>query len=270
MPLHVKIKVGLLVAAGLGLLAFFVVMIVLAPWPWPVLFAALAAAEVAGTLAALELYVPQVRILTPSAWRGRSGGAAVALTFDDGPDGRVTEKILDALSSKKVHATFFVLGSRVEGNEAILRRMAEEGHEIGNHGFSHRKMHCMSERAVREEIEKTERLVEAAAGVRTRLLRTPHGFVSPAVGRAAGGGGYRIVAWSRGVWDTDEGVTAEVIAGRVLGNLKDGDILLLHDAHGDDTKRLQQATAEALPLIIEGARVRGLRFVPVGELIGES
>jgi len=270
MPLHVKIKVALLVLLCLGLLSFFVVMVGLTPWPWRVLFAALAAAEIVGILAALEFYVPQVTILTPSSWRGRSGGGRAALTFDDGPGGEVTEKILDVLSSLDVHATFFVLGERVEGNEAILRRMADEGHEIGNHGFSHRKMHFMPESAVKKEIEKAERLIERASGVRTLLLRTPHGFVSPAVWRAAGSRGYRIVAWSRGVWDTDEGVTAEEIAVRALKNIRDGDILLLHDAHGDDTKRLQQATVEALPMIIEGARIRGLAFVPVGELISES
>jgi peptidoglycan/xylan/chitin deacetylase (PgdA/CDA1 family) len=270
MPLHVKIKAGLLVFLGLGLLSFLVAVTVLAPWPWRVLSAALAAAEVAGILAALELYVPQVTILTPSVWRGRSGGDRVALTFDDGPGGRVTEQILDVLSARGVHATFFVLGMRVEGNEGILRRMADEGHEIGNHGLSHRKMHRMPVSAVLREIEETERLVERVSGVRTHLLRTPHGFVSPAVGRAAGSRGYRIVAWSRGVWDTDEGVTADVIAARALKNIKDGDILLLHDAHGDDTKRQQLTTAEALPLIIEGARARGLRFVTAGEIVRES
>jgi peptidoglycan/xylan/chitin deacetylase (PgdA/CDA1 family) len=270
MPLHVKIKICLLVTLCLGLLSLFLAMIFLLPWPWTVLFGALAAAQAAGILAALELYVPQVTILTPSAWRGRSGGGRVALTFDDGPGGSVTAKILDVLSSLDVRATFFVLGGRIEGNEAILRRMAREGHELGNHGFSHGKMHFMSERAAKDEIERTGRLIEAAAGVRPRLLRTPHGFVSPAVGRAAGSLGYRIVAWSRGVWDTDEGVTGRMIAARALKNLADGDILLLHDAHGDDTKRLQSATAEALPLIIEGARARGLRFVPVGEIMSES
>ncbi|MFH1434612.1 MAG: polysaccharide deacetylase family protein [Pseudomonadota bacterium] len=268
MPLHVKIKVGFLIAVLACTAAFFAVMAASSQALWlRAVFAALLLLEALGMLAALELYVPQVNIITKSFRRGDRGSGMVALSFDDGPAGPGTVEILGVLAAHGVKATFFILGQYIDGNEKILEQMAGQGHETGNHGYSHRKMHFMPGKRIEEEIRKTEELIVRASGKKPVLLRTPHGFVSPAVGSAARRLGYRIAAWTTGVWDTDKGVTPEQIAARALENLKAGDILLLHDGHGDDRNRIQSATAAALPMIIEGIKSKNMRTVPVGELL---
>ena len=268
MPLHVKIKVGFLVAVLACVAAFFAVMAVFNSGLWiRAAFTALLIVEILGILAALELYVPQVTIITKSFWHGDRGSGMVALSFDDGPAGANTGEILRVLAEHNVKATFFILGQYIDGNEKILEQMAGQGHELANHGFSHRKMHFMAEKKIEDEISKTEGLIVRASGKKPVLLRTPHGFVGPAVGSAARRLGYSIAAWTKGVWDTDKGVTPGRIAERALENIKAGDILLLHDGHGDDRNRVQSATAEALPLIIEGIQSKSMRVVPVRELM---
>ena len=268
MPLHVKIKVGFLVAGLACMAAFLTVMAVFSPEIWlRILFAALLLLETLGILAALELYVPQVNIITKSFRRGDRGSGMVALSFDDGPAGANTEEILRVLAAHNVKATFFILGEYIQGNESVLLKMARENHEIGNHGYSHEKMHFMSRRKVEREIETTQSLIKKITAKRPFLLRTPHGFVSPTVGSAARRLGYRIAAWTTGVWDTDKGVTPGQIVARAIEKIAAGDILLLHDGHGDDRNRVQRATAEALPIIIEGIQSKNLRIVPIGKLM---
>jgi len=269
MPVRIKIAVGLAATAFLAVLSALIASAVLFPPPWRWLAAAAACLEVLALLFALDVYVPQVTVYTPCFRRGKKGSRRVALTFDDGPSAVTTEKILRVLKQHGARATFFVLGRSIEGNEKILRRIAEDGHEIGNHGYSHTKMHRLAASKLDDEIQRTERLVRKVARSRTVLLRTPHGFTGPRVGAAARRNGYRIVGWTRGVWDTDRDVTAARIVKRTLRNLEGGEIILLHDARGDDTSHVQRATVEALPDILRGIEALGLSPVPVGDLMSE-
>lgn len=188
------------------------------------------------------------------------GGAdRVALTFDDGPNPEATPRILDELASREVRATFFILGSHADQWPALVERIAREGHQIGNHGFFHRKLHFRSPFYVRRDIELGAQAIERACGAAPRFFRAPHGFRSPWVTPIARSLGQRTVGWSLGVWDTDRpGVKA--IVDRAVEGARRGSIILLHDGDGYDAHGDRMQTAAAVPQIIAGLRRRGLAF----------
>ena len=105
----------------------------------------------------------------------------VALTFDDGPKEGKTEPLLDMLNEKGVHATFFIIGAQVEENSEIVRRMYEEGHQIGMHTYSHVDLSCLSEARQKEEIEKSRKVIETVIGAERLLLRPPFGKLNQAL-----------------------------------------------------------------------------------------
>ena len=188
---------------------------------------------------------------------GRS--PAVALTFDDGPNPDATPLILDALRERRVHATFFILGSHAERWPTLVRRVADEGHTIGNHGYFHRKLHFKSPAYVRRDLELGTQAIVKACGVRPSLFRAPHGFRSPWVTAIARSLGQRTVGWSLGVWDSDcPGV--DVIAQRTIDGARSGSILLLHDGDGYDPRGDRVQTARAVPLIVDRLLAQGYRF----------
>jgi peptidoglycan-N-acetylglucosamine deacetylase len=186
----------------------------------------------------------------------------VALTFDDGPNPDATPAILDALASRDVRATFFVLGRHAEQWPEVVRRTADEGHQLGNHGYFHRKLHLKSPGYVRRDLELGTNAIESASGVRPRLFRAPHGFRSPWVTSIARSLGQRTVGWSLGVWDSARPGT-DVIADRVVHGVREGSILLLHDGDGYDPRGDRKQTAQAVPLIVDRLRDEGYRFVTI-------
>ncbi len=150
----------------------------------------------------------------------------VALTFDDGPSGRFTRRLLDGLYDRGVKGTFLLCGYRIKEDQELTRRIFEEGHEIGLHGYSHRNMQELSRRDIAQEIMDTEALLPE--GCRARFLRPPGGKVSDAVRQVAQARGLPLLGWSVDPqdWATDNTAAIEKA---VLGNIKDGDIVLLHD-----------------------------------------
>lgn len=186
-------------------------------------------------------------------------GKAVALTFDDGPNPDATPVILDALKERGVKATFFILGRHAEQWPALVKRVADEGHTIGNHGYFHRKLHFKSPEYVRRDLELGTRAIESITATRPRLFRAPHGFRSPWVTAIARSLGQRTVGWSLGVWDSDRpGV--DVIAQRTVDGAHSGSILLLHDGDGYDPRGDRMQTARAVPLIVDRLLEQGFRF----------
>ena len=183
----------------------------------------------------------------------------VSLTFDDGPNARATPRILDVLRRERVRATFFVLGRHAERWPELVRRTALEGHQLGNHGYFHRKLHRRTPAYVRDDLTRGTEQIVRASGVRPRHFRAPHGFRSPWVTPIASSLGQRTVGWSLGVWDSAR-PGADAIASRALEGMKAGSILLLHDGDGYDPAGDRLQTAEALPAIIDGLRRRGFRF----------
>ena len=186
----------------------------------------------------------------------------VALTFDDGPNPEATPRILDALGEAGVHATFFILGRHAEHWPALVRRVRDEGHALGNHGYFHRKLHFKSPRYVREDLGRGSDAIADACGMRPTLFRAPHGFRSPWVNGIAASLGERVIGWSLGVWDSDR-PGADVIAQRTVVGARPGSILLLHDGDGYDPAGDRTQTAAAVPRIVADLQGRGYRFVTV-------
>ena len=183
----------------------------------------------------------------------------VSITFDDGPNPRATPRILDVLRRERVHATFFILGRHAERWPELVRRTALDGHQLGNHGYFHRKLHRRSPSYVRDDLTRGTEQIVRASGVRPRHFRAPHGFRSPWVTPIAASLGQRTVGWSLGVWDSAR-PGANVIAERAVDGMRAGSILLLHDGDGYDPDADRMQTAEALPIILAGLRRSGFRF----------
>lgn len=201
-------------------------------------------------------------IFGPALWRlppSPDGVPRVSLTFDDGPNPVSTPRILDALGDAGVRATFFVLGRHAERWPELVARTAREGHQIGNHGYFHRKLHRRSPGFVRDDLTRGTEQIVRASGVRPRHFRAPHGFRNPWVSPIAASLGQRTVGWSLGVWDSAR-PGADVIAERTIEGMHAGSILLLHDGDGYDPEGDRLQTAEALPIILDGLRRRGFRF----------
>jgi peptidoglycan/xylan/chitin deacetylase (PgdA/CDA1 family) len=214
----------------------------------------------------LWVYLPDVDLPGGSPRRGRAGRQLIALTFDDGPNGADTTEVLNVLLRHGARATFFCVGDAVRRHPALVRRMYEEGHEVGNHTLEHKKLPWCSPTEVARQVGETQRAIVEAGLPRPTLFRAPHGFKSPFLPAVLRRAGLRMVAWSHGVWDTDRpGVDA--IARRAFRHLQDGEILLLHDGTlGADRSQ----TAQALDQILGECNRRGLRAVTLPELLSAS
>lgn len=186
----------------------------------------------------------------------------IALTFDDGPNPYATPVILDALAATDTKATFFFLGRHVERWPELVRRTAADGHQIGNHGYFHRKLHFRGGEYVRDDLTRGKRAIEAAGGGTPRFFRAPHGFRSPWVTSIARSLGERTVGWSLGLWDSDR-PGADIITERAVAQIRPGNILLLHDGDGYDAVGDRLQTAQALPRIVDALMLRGYSFAPL-------
>lgn len=189
-----------------------------------------------------------------------ASGKQVSLTFDDGPNPQSTPRILDTLRAEGVRATFFLLGKHVERWPEIARRVADEGHQVGNHGYHHRKLHFRGPGYVRLDLQLGTEQIRESTGADPHFFRAPHGFRSPWVSSIARELGQRTIGWSLGVWDSDRpGVDA--IVDRTVRGVRPGSIVLLHDADGYDPDGDRMQTADALPLIVGRLRASGYEFV---------
>ncbi len=184
----------------------------------------------------------------------------VALTFDDGPDPRFTPKILDILKKENVKATFFMIGSRVDKNPRLARRVANEGHLIGNHTYTHPDLKLDKRDKIIQELKKCQDAIYRVTGQEPHYFRPPKGLfddTSTAVVRDAG---YKIVLWDVCV-EHKASPTPEREAKRVLLLVRPGYIILAHDGRLNRKK-----TVKAIPLIIKGLKEKGYGFVTVDEL----
>jgi peptidoglycan-N-acetylglucosamine deacetylase len=202
----------------------------------------------------------------------------LALTFDDGPDPRWTPAILDILKRENVPATFFIIGKNGQAYPDLMRRITDEGHEIGNHSFTHPNLGEIPLSLTELELNATQRLIESVTGRSTVLFRPPYfgdaeadkpQEVEPAL--VAQNLGYVMVGVRIDPDDWQLPVTADQIVQRTIDRATDtnpetrGECILLHDSGGD-----RSATVEALPRLIHELKARGFRFVPVSELGGFS
>lgn len=188
----------------------------------------------------------------------------VALTFDDGPDADTTVQILDILKEHDVKATFFVIGKRAEADEAVLKRMADEGHVIGNHTWNHPDLMKLDEARITEEILQVENFVEKVVGYRMKLFRSPYGSLSRENVKQVADLGYKIIAWNVDSLDW-KSLSGEQVRTNILENVRNGSIILQHSAGGPGEDL--SGTVEALPTIITTLKKEGYRFVTVPELL---
>lgn len=186
----------------------------------------------------------------------------IALTFDDGPD-ELTEQILDVLHRNSVKATFFVVGENCTFRSKTLKRIYDEGHELGNHTYTHMTFRGKSEQQITEEILHTNKVIQEITGETPHLFRPPGGTLNLKIVHVAQALNLRIVLWSP---DEDSKDWRSPGVGRIIQNVvphaKEGKIVLLHDGGG---KRRQ--TLQALPQIISELRKNGYTFVTVTELL---
>ncbi len=186
-------------------------------------------------------------------------GPYIALTFDDGPNEKLTPRLLDLLAQHHIHATFFVLGECAQQNEKILERAAREGHEIGNHSWSHPDLAKMSDESVRSQIKRTEDLVANTIGKRPTLMRPPYGaltahqkhFIRDELG-------YQIILWDVDPLDW-KNPGPSVVTNRILKETRPGSIVLAHDIHAQ--------TIAAMPATLDQLEAKGFKFVTVSELL---
>lgn len=183
----------------------------------------------------------------------------IALTFDDGPNPDATPRVLDVLAELGVKATFFVLGRHAEQWPLLVRRVEAEGHQLGNHGYFHRKLHFKSPFYVKRDLRLGKRAIERAGAASPRFFRAPHGFRNPWVSAIASSLGERTIGWSLGVWDSDRPGVREIVR-RTTEGVKPGSIVLLHDGDGYNANADRMQTVRALPDIITGLRERGYTF----------
>lgn len=191
----------------------------------------------------------------PAAAIVNENGPVIALTFDDGPYPKVTGHILDVLEKNGVCATFFVLGSRIEGHEDMLTRMDELGCEIGNHSFSHADLTRLSKADCQRELSDTDAEIRRVTGHEASVVRPPYGYYNKTVMSAAG---RPLILWTV---DTNDwrGKAPGEIADYVIQQAKEGSVILMHDQ--------QTQTADAMEMIIPTLIEEGFRFVTVSELI---
>jgi peptidoglycan-N-acetylglucosamine deacetylase len=224
----------------------------------------------AGALAALlidGIFRPSSGTLYPTISRGPRDQPRVALTFDDGPDAKVTPAVLDALAKFRARATFFVIGRHLQSNLPIAQRAIAEGHELGNHSWAHSYLqNFYGTDRHRADIDRTAELIQRInASSAAPLYRPPIGLKSPSLARAALAQKLRIVAWSLHTRDTTSR-DAHALAARTLARIQPGDIVLMHDGH-DRQGRHRPLIVQALPLILQGLQQRGLACVSVSELL---
>jgi peptidoglycan-N-acetylglucosamine deacetylase len=210
------------------------------------------------------LYYPNSYVFGRPITGVPAGGSTVALTFDDGPNPDATPRILDALRERGVKATFFVLGRHADLWPELVRRIADEGHTLGNHGWHHRKLHVRGPGYVRRDLTMGTESIMRASGARPKLFRAPHGVRSPWVTPIASSLGQRTVGWSRGVWvSAKPGV--ERIVRRSVDGARAGRIMLLHDGDGYDPHGDRSQTAAAIPRILDELLGKGFAFVTIPE-----
>ena len=207
-------------------------------------------------------------LLTPAcAWRGSRTDRRIALSFDDGPDPEWTPRVLDLLARHDVAASFFLVGERAARAPALVRDIVAAGHEIGNHGWSHRSLWFCGPRRTEGEIGRSHALLGDLAGRAPRHFRPPWGMVNAAMFPVLARQGERCVFWSiqpEGV----RPVAASAQVARVLRRAHPGAIVDLHDAEG--TTAAPARLLQALGPMIARLRAAGYGFATVDALLVPS
>ncbi|MFC5403418.1 polysaccharide deacetylase family protein [Cohnella soli] len=191
----------------------------------------------------------------------------VALTFDDGPDGKYTGEILDILKEKHVKATFFLVGTQVAKYPGVAKRIVTEGHDIGNHSWSHADLTKLSAQALQDQLNKTQAAIFKATGVTSDLMRTPYGAYNDSVLNEIHKQEMTHVFWTVDTKDW-AGTSVANMYKNVMSHTHKGGIILMHSFGG--RKHAIDHTVALLPAIIKDLQAKGYEFVTVNELIASG
>lgn len=203
---------------------------------------------------------PILRGIDATVTRIPTAQPLVAMTFDDGPHPSLTPQLLDMLAARGLRATFYVIGRNAARYPQILQRMVAEGHEIGNHTWSHPSLHGHSSASILSQVDRTNAAVYEAVGRPPVTMRPPYGNLYD---------NQRLMLFQqRGmptiIWSVDpqdwQRPGSSVVARRIVQGSHSGGVVLAHDIHS--------ATVRAMPAALDGVMARGFRFVTVSELIG--
>ncbi|KZE40023.1 oligosaccharide deacetylase [Bhargavaea cecembensis] len=194
-------------------------------------------------------------------WEINTEEKVIALTFDDGPHRKYTAEILDILEEYDASATFFVVGAHAEKNPDLVLRMFDEGHEIANHTYTHKRRMRTSE--LIREIRKTHETIHAITGNQTNLFRPVEGIYTDEQVEAVSKEGYKLVMWS---WHLDtldwKNPGVNRIVNKVTDGAREGNVVLFHDGGGN-----RHQTVEALKQILPEFKRRGYKFVTISDLM---
>ena len=205
----------------------------------------------------------------PVIWAGESTKHAVALTFDDGPSPLFTPKILALLKQYQAHATFFVLGRKVEKYPGLVQAELQAGHEVGNHSFSHPYLTESSQFTREKELERTDMALDLlGCPKKGRLIRPPFSAFDDRLTTYIAHKQQHLALWSidSGDW---QGLGSEAIVKNVLTRVKNGSIVIFHDS--DEKDRADRTPmVEALKVILPALKAEGYELVTVSELVASD
>ena len=186
-------------------------------------------------------------------------GPYIAMTFDDGPSPETTPRLLDILKQRNIKATFFMIGQNAERNPEIVKRILADGHEIGNHSWTHPQLAKLPDDRVTEEITKTQNAIKNASGYTPKLLRPPYGSITARQKEwIENQFGLSVILWSVDPFDWKR-PGASVIEQRILAGARPGAIILSHDIH--------KQTVDSMPATLDALAAKGYQFVTVSQLI---
>lgn len=223
----------------------------------------------AGLFLTLSAVLPENDVFGRVFYNMQTTQKIVALTFDDGPNPPYTEQLLDVLKENHVSATFFLIGQNVEKHPELVKRIAAEGHQLGNHTYHHMDLLKADRKLIADEVDRTNQAIIAASGITPHLVRPPHGFRDPVVMEMMAERNLKVVEWSVMSRDwLNPGV--DTIVERTISKVKNGSIILLHDGDGIAAQDSRAQTIEATRRIIQILSAQGYKFVTVDEILAKT
>jgi peptidoglycan/xylan/chitin deacetylase (PgdA/CDA1 family) len=208
------------------------------------------------------VFVLRWRVYADAIVRGPPGSRGVALTFDDGPHPRWTASILEILAKNDAKATFFVVGHKAEAHPEVVRAIVQSGHSLGLHSYAHDRLFALrGGRRVRADLERGIAALERITGQRPLLFRPPIGHTNPTIARVADALDLVVVGWTIAGRDGIASTRPDDVTARVRRDLRDGAIVLLHDA--PERGEREPAAVRALPAILDAIFAERLEVVPL-------
>ena len=194
-----------------------------------------------------------------------TGRKLIALTYDDGPDPKMTPKLLELLKSLNVPATFFLQGINVKHFPSLVREEFEGGYQIGNHTYDHPQLTKLSREKIKSQLESTDELITSVTGQKIRYMRPPYGAENATVREICKDMGYQIINWDVDTNDWQKR-SSEKIIDTIMSQAHDGSIILMHDRFEKGQPTILEATSAVVPAL----RAKGYTFVTVDEMLKQA